>query len=555
MKNSSLFIYGLFVFVVFVVIPENSIGMGNSAGTGTVVDEVETVTYGEQLGTVRFPASCTEYAKRHLNRGLALLHNMTYEGSRSEFAKAVKADPNCAMGYWGQAMTYIHPLWSDPPSEKEFAIGLVLVKNAKERGIKSDWEHAYIKAIDAYFSAGRNEKEKTNLAAFSKGWEEVYRLFTDDIEAASLYAVSYLAMVDPADKTFEKQKMAGAIAEKVLNEVSDHPGAHHYIIHAYDYPELAPRALAVARQYGSLAPEVPHALHMPTHIFTRLGYWDESIDMNSRSAAAALKHPVKGQISLHHPHALDYMAYAYLQRGEDKKALQVWDTIMELEGPYQAHVASAYTFAAVPARIALEQQKWGDAASLKARIPEAYPWDKYPAMEAITYYAVALGAAKSGNRQLSNHAIYILKKLEDKTAETSKYWARQVEIQRISAMAWLEYYEGDKGKALDLMRQAASLESTTEKHPVTPGEILPSRELLGDMLLDMGQYKDAMVEYEAALKRSANRFNSLYGAGKAAELAGDKEKATFYYKKLVEITAANSDWNRLLMARTFLAGL
>jgi tetratricopeptide (TPR) repeat protein len=553
MKNINISFFGSLIFIALIISPLHSQD-GQAAPEKSLLVTDLTEAYGEQLGTVRFPASCSNDAQRYLDRGLALLHNMTYEGSRSKFAAATEVDPQCAMGYWGQAMTYIHPLWSDPPSETDFRKGQEFVKSAKVLGKKTDWEQAYIMAAGAYYAAGRHEKEKENLVGFEKGWEEVYRRFPNDVEAATLYAVAHLGTVDPADKTFEKQKRAGAIAAKVLAEVPDHPGAHHYTIHAYDYAELADQALAVARSYGKLAPDVPHALHMPTHIFTRLGYWQESIDMNKRSADAALKHPVNNQIALHHPHALDYLVYAYLQRGEDQNAAAVWNKLKSLKGPYQAHVASAYTFAAVPARIALERQQWATAAALQARIPVNYPWNRFPAMEAITYYAVALGAARSNNLQSANQAINNLTELEIRTAETSKYWAKQVEIQRMSAMAWLTYQEGEKEKALDLMRQSARLEATTEKHPVTPGEILPSLELLGDMLLDMGRYKESLAEYETALDRSANRFNSLYGAGRAAELGGNKGKAVWYYKKLVEMTAADSKRERLNHARAFLAG-
>ena len=553
MKSYILFIYGLFIFIAFII--TLNISQGSTTGPGKISVTTQTEAYGEQLGTVRFPASCNNDSKMYLDRGLALLHNMTYEDSRTEFAAAVILDPQCAMGYWGQAMTFIHPLWSDPPSETDFKKGQEYVRNAWEQGRKTEWERAYITAVGAYYSAGQHEKEKANLTALAKGWEEVYRRFPKDVEAASLYAVSYLAMVDPADKTFIKQKQAGAITEKVLTEIPDHPGGHHYTIHAYDYPELAAKALAVARSYGSLAPEVPHALHMPTHIFTRLGYWQESINMNKRSADAALKHPVNNQVSLHHPHALDYLVYAYLQMGEDQNAVEVWNNLKDLEGPYQVHVASAYTFAAVPARIALEKQEWASASSLEARIPETYPWDRFPAMEAISYYAIALGAAKSGNTQLAVQTISTLTELEKRAAKTSAYWAKQVEVQRISALAWLKYKQGEKEKALDLMKKAAGVEAATEKHPVTPGEILPSRELLADMLLDIGYYKEALAEYEASLARSANRFNSLYGAGRAAELNGDKDKAVFYYKKLVEVTSEDSKRERLLQAKAFLAGL
>jgi tetratricopeptide (TPR) repeat protein len=552
MKKNKVYFFGSIIFFVSVISP--LLIQGSQAVPEKVTPVVvETELYGEKLGTVMFPASCEDDAKHHLDRGLALMHNMTYEDSRAEFAAAVKVDPDCAMGYWGQAMTFIHPLWSDPPDKEEFRKGQEFVKNAMDRGKKTGWEHAYIKAVNGYYAAGRNEKEKENLAGFKKGWEEVYQRFPSDVEAATLYAVALLATVDPADKTFAKQRQAGAIAEKVLFQVPDHPGAHHYVIHAYDYPDLAGMALRIARSYGSLAPDVPHALHMPTHIFTRLGYWQESIDMNIRSADAALKHPVNNQVSLHHPHALDYLVYAYLQRGEDTKAEEVWNALKTLKGPYQAHVASAYTFAAIPARIALEERQWATAASLQARMPGNYPWDRFPAMEAITYYAIALGAARNNDMEIAIEAIGTLRELEERTADISKYWAKQVEIQRMSAIAWLTYQEGKKDKALNLMRLAAGMEASTEKHPVTPGEILPSRELLGDMLLDMGLYKEAQTEYEASLKRNANRFNSLYGAGRAAELAGNGEKAAFYYKKLVEKTANESRRPRLLQAKDYLA--
>jgi tetratricopeptide (TPR) repeat protein len=509
--------------------------------------------YGDKLGTVHSPVSCNEAAGRHIEQGLALLHHMTYEGARAAFARATEADPDCVLGYWGQAMTLIHPLWSDPPSEADFKRGQALVSEAKTRGQKTERERAYIGAVEAYYAEGWNRDETANLASFEEGWEKVHRQVPNDPEAACFYALAHLATADPADKTYAKQKRAGELAEKVLAKIPDHPGAHHYIIHAYDYPALAGGALEVARSYGKIAPEIPHALHMPTHIFTRLGFWQESITMNKRSAAAALKHPVGDAISLHYPHALDYLAYAYLQRAEDEKAKQVLETLTALKGPFQVHTATAYTLAAVQARLALERQEWTKAASLEPRTPSDYPWDRFPAMEAITHSARALGAARSGNGQVAHQALDKLAALRERAAETSVYWAKQVEIQRLSAMAWLAYQEGKQEEALNVMRRAAELEASTEKHPVTPGEVLPAHELLADMLLDMGRYKEAQAEYEAALERNANRFNSLYGAGRAAESEGDKNKAAFYYKKLVEMTANSAERKRLQQARAFLA--
>lgn len=509
--------------------------------------------YGEQLGDVAVPFACSEAAAVSAQRGLALLHHMTYVGARAAFVDTIQADPDCAMGYWGQAMSYIHPLWSDPPSLADFERGKALTAEALRRST-SEQERAYVTAVEAYYAQGRNPSEVANLRAFADGWHKVYEGFPEDLEAASFYALAYLATASPADKSYAKQKRSAAIAKRVLKRNPAHPGAHHYAIHALDYPPLAAEALDVARSYGRIAPEVPHALHMPAHIFTRLGLWTESIDMNRRSADAALKHPANGKVSLHYLHALDYLAYAYLQRGEDAKAQAVFDELMALKGPYQTHVASAYTFAAVPARLALERQQWSVAAALKPQTPSNYFWKVNPAMEAITYFANGLGAAHTGDAIAASRAIDQLKALEARAVKTSAYWARQIEIQRLAVAAWSVYGENKKQAGLTIMRNAAALEAATEKHPVTPGEVLPAHELLADMLFDMGHYEEALANYQAALKRSPNRLNSLYGAGRSAELAGHQEMAAFHYAKLDDIAAADSSLERLQEARSFLSG-
>ena len=307
-------------------------------------------TYGENLGTVHFPASCNDAALQHLQRGVALLHHMTYEGAEASFAAAVEADSSCALGYWGIGMTFIHPLWSDPPDETKMKRAMELIKKAQDQERITARESAYLAALEAYYRDGKQRDERTRLARFEKGWEKVHEQFPDDLEAKSFYALAHLATAAPGDKTYANQQRAGALVEQVLTAVPDHPGAHHYIIHAYDYPPLAKRALKVSRNYGKIAPEVPHALHMPTHIFTRLGLWQESIEWNKRSAAAALKHPVGGQLSGHYLHAFDYMAYAYLQTGQEHKAREVMDAIQTLDRPASPHPGSAYALAAVPAK-------------------------------------------------------------------------------------------------------------------------------------------------------------------------------------------------------------
>ena len=549
-----IFAYGLFL-VLLSFLAYSVFNQSTTLSTPSVeASAIYTDTYGEKLGTVQFPTSCSDVATPQVKRGVALLHHMTYAGARAAFTAATRTDPQCAMGYWGQAMTYIHPLWSDAPTKEDFKQGESLVNNARVRGEKTDREHAFIAAVGAYYVKGWNKDEAVNLKSFEAGWKKVYLRYPKDIEAASFYALAHMATANPGDKTYKQQERSAAIANKVLALVDDHPGAHHYLIHAYDYPRLAPKALNVARSYGEIAPDIPHALHMPTHIFTRVGLWDESITMNKRSASAALKHPVGNEISLHYPHALDYLAYAYLQKADDDKARQVMEELVRTDGAFQTHIAASYSFTAIPARYALERQQWRDAAALEPGLPTAYQIEKFPAMEAIIYFAKALGAARSGNEAIANQSLEKLTALQKEAEKKSTYWAKQVEIQRLSAKAWITYHKGKHEEALNIMKAAADLESSTEKHPVTPGEILPARELLADMLLDMGRYREARTEYEKALQRSANRFNSLYGAGLASELGNDGDRAVFYYKKLVEITKhVNTNRKQLNHAKSYLS--
>lgn len=509
----------------------------------------------DKLGTVQFPTSCSKESQATLERGLALLHHMTYVDARATFETVTQNEPGCAMAHWGVAMSMIHPLWSDPPNKDKFAKGQDAIKLAKNKVKDNPREAAYIKAVEGYYSQGRKVIETDNLAAFEQGWKAVHEAFPSDPEATAFYALAQLGTASPGDKSYLKQRKAGATAATVLNNIPTHPGAHHYMIHAYDYPELAQKALDVARSYGEIAPSIPHALHMPTHIFTRLGLWDESISMNIRSAKAAKLHPAGDKVSLHYLHALDYMAYSYLQRAQDKKALEVVETAQALNAPLQPHVASAYTLAAIPARYALERQQWAIAAQLKPRMPDSYPWDNYPAMEAISHFAIALGAARIGDEKVAEKALDRLKKLHNQAEKSSAYWAKQVEIQRLSALAWLFYQQGKQDQALLTMQSAADMEASTEKHPVTPGEILPARELLADMYLEMKQYQQAFIEYEAALKRSKNRFNSIYGAARSAELAGNRNKAEHYHRMLIDVAGVgDADRPRLQQARDFLAG-
>lgn len=411
-----------------------------------------------------------------------------------------------------------------------------------------------VSAVQRYWAVGRSSDERPNLEAFAEGWNQALQRYPGDPEIRSFTALAVLATADPGDKSYRVQKQASATAAPVLKQVPDHPGAHHYTIHAHDLPTLADQALEVARNYGRIAPSVPHALHMPSHIFTRLGLWEESVEMNSRSAQAALQHPAGDAVSLHYLHALDYLAYAYLQQGNPDAAAEVAAVMEGLEEPLQTHLASGYTLAAVPARIALEQQRWESAADVAVGSPERFPWQKFPAMEAISRFSRSLGAARSGQTARAEAELRRLEQLEVAAKETSAYWGKQVAIMRQSALAWLLFSQGDQEEALVAMQAAAALEATTEKHAVTPGEVLPAQELLGDMLMELARPAEAYQAYAAVLARSPGRLNSLYGAGRAAEEQGNKALARMRYGELVAIVGSSARSPRIDHARAALLG-
>ncbi len=516
-------------------------------------------SYGEQLGEINFPVSCSHAALPHIERGIALLHHMTYVGAENSFSNAVHADPECAMGYWGLAMSYVHPLWPDVPPEAELVGGLELLETAEAIAEKTDREEAYIAAAKAYYVDATNRSEAERLASLEAGWKRVHEDYSEDLEASAFYALALMATAMLIDPDSRIRASAGEIAEEVLAQAPDHPGAHHYIIHAYDTTSFAQRALEIARNYGKLAPDVPHALHMPTHIFTRLGLWPESIEWNLRSADAAQKGLNAKIISKEYLHALDYLSYAYLQTGADEKAAQLREKTLGMQGPYGARsrTISAYALAAIPARYPLERREWADAAALQARVPDSFPWRaEYSQFEALTWFANGIGAARSGNPDAAGESVRQLEILLDHLRETGNdYWARRVEIQRLSVEAWLALAKDDPERAGEVMEQAADLEARTDKHAVTPGELLPARELLGDLYLELDEPAAALTAYEAVLAESPNRFNSLYGAAVSAEAMGDEGRAAEHYRALVEMCRdARTDRPRLANARAFLEG-
>jgi tetratricopeptide (TPR) repeat protein len=466
------------------------------------------------------------------------------------------------MAHWGTAMSLYHPVWAaaNPtaaPTAAELKKGAEAVERARAAAPRTDRERDYIAAVATFYKDAETLDHRTRAVAFEKAMGELAVKYPKDKEAAIFHAVSLLGTAFPGDKTYATEKRAAAILNGILPQTPKHPGVAHYLIHSFDYPSLATLALPAARSYARIAPSSPHALHMPSHIFTRLALWDESIQSNlaSRDAARARMarfHP--GATSFEDLHAQDYLAYAYLQGGQDDKARGVLQEVTAAETLDQPQFAAAYALAAVPARYALERRQWTDAAALTVR-PASFPWGKFQWAEAITSFARAVGAARSGDIEGARTAVERLAVLQKALAEAkSTYWAGQVEIQRLAAAAWLARAEKKDEEAVSLLRSAADLEDSTEKHPVTPGAVMPAREMLADLLLDLNRPADALREYEASLKVAPGRFNGVFGAAKAAELSGDRARARTFYASLVELgKAAEPPRAELKAARAFLA--
>jgi hypothetical protein len=511
---------------------------------------------GEKLGRVNFTVSCNSSAQQQFNRAVALLHSFWYEEAEKGFVEVTKTDPKCGMGYWGIAMSSYHPVWA-PPVAGELRSGMAAMQKANAVGARTQRERDYIAAIAGFYKDADKFDHRTRALAYEKAMEQLYLHYPKDHEAAVFYALALLGTAQPTDKTYANQKKAAEILNKILSAEPEHPGVAHYLIHSFDYPALAPLALSAARSYARIAPSSPHALHMPSHIFTRLGLWQESIESNIASAAAAKNYAARmhpGAASFDQLHAMDYLAYAYLQTARDEKVKEIVDNLYAINKVDANNFAAAYAFAAIPARYALERRQWSEAAALKVH-PADFPWNNFSYAEAMIYFARSLGASRSGDPADASKDIERLNSIQRSLAEAREnYWATQVEIQRRAAAAWLAHAEGKQEEALQLMRSAADLEDSTEKHPVTPGAIVPARELLGELLLELHEPQQALKEFEASLIVSPNRFNGLYGAARAAELWGDREKARTFYAKLTTLSE-HSDGTRpaLQAAKVFLA--
>ncbi len=497
-------------------------------------------TFAEQgdnvLGVVHFETSCTPQAQALFDHAMLYQHSFWYSVSQGLFREALAADPKCAIADWGIAMSL---LWNPhfPPPAKNLAEGAAVLANAKAIGAKTQRERDYIDALNMMYLDYQTVDHNTRMQAYAKAMEQLAHRYPADDEAQIYYALALNTSASPADKTYANQLKGAAILEAIAKRQPLHPGVAHYLIHLYDYPPLASRGLEAARRYAKLAPAASHAQHMPSHIFTRLGYWRELIASNIEAVRAG-KAAGEGDDQLH---AMDYLVYAYLQLGEDAHAKAVLDEMIVVAGASGTFIPS-YALAASPARYAIERGDWKSAAGLEVHAGAA------PNVQALTYFARALGSARLGDSQAARTEITRLIELRDKLrAVKDDYWAEQVDIQQQAANAWVLQADGRRDDALIAMRAAADAEDGTEKHPVTPGVGKPARELYGVMLLEDGKPGEALAAFETTLKKEPNRLGAFVGAATAAKALGDKTKARDYSEKIVAM-AGNADTGRTEIA-------
>ena len=516
-----------------------------------------------QLGKLSFETTCGPSAQAAFERGLGWLHSFEYRRAEQSFSEAAGADSGCGIADWGVAMSYYHPLW-DGPTPAELEKGKNAIDKAKAAGAKSQREKDYISALQTFYRDSDRLDLKTRAFAYSDAMERLHARYPKDDEAAVFYALSLIAAgTMDGDTSFPKQKLAGSILNTVLAKNPDHPGVAHYLIHSFDYPSLAELALPAARRYASIAPDSAHALHMPSHIFTRLGLWDEAIRSNRAAEAAAIAYSKSSEMPGawdQQLHAMDYLAYAYLQSGRDSAAEEVLDELKSITQAYPPTRTVAYAVTAIPARLALERRQWSEAATLElpSKLKSLSALGNHKWALAHVYFARAVGAARIADAGRARAEVAKLTDLEQALIiRPGEYdWRKQVSIERQIAEAWAAYAGGNGHEALRLMRAAADLDDATEKNPVTPGAILPAREQLGELLLTLGHPRKALKEYEASLERAPRRLGGLYGAAQSAKLASDTMKARHYFTELVK-TTEHGDAGRaeVRTARLFEAGL
>lgn len=500
----------------------------------------------EQFGDVEFSNSCGDAVKQDFNLALSLLHSFEYNEAEKQFAKIIDINSECAMAYWGVAMSNFHPLWS-PPNKAELEKGSKAIAIASSISNKSKIETGYINALKIFYKNASSVNHLERVNDYKNAMEKLYEDNPDNNEVAIFYALALDASANLSDTLFTAQKKAGNILMGLYKKYPKHPGIIHYIIHTYDYPGLAVMALPAAKKYALIAPASAHAQHMPSHIFTRLGMWDDCIYSNLASVASAQCYASALGMNGHWDeelHGLDYLMYAYLQKGDHVQALEQLNYLRSIDVVNPVNFKVAYAFSAMPARYALENKNWKEAAQLQ--LPAiTIDWNQYPWQKAIFHFTRALGLVHLNKKEELKIEIDSLKNIYARLQnDKDNYSATQVQIQLGAVTAWSEFINGNNVIALQQMQAVADLEDHTQKHPVTPGEVLPARELFADMLFQMNKTNDALIAYEADLLKHPNRFNALYGAAVSSELLGNNEKAAKYYSQLLQVSQGTNS-NRL----------
>ncbi len=497
-----------------------------------------------KLGKVHFETSCTPEAAAAFDRGMLYQHSFWYRASQREFNKALQADPGCAIAYWGIALSLLWNPHTAPPV-KNLADGAAALAKGREVGAKTERERDYISALSAMYTDYDKVDHRTRVLNYMNAMEQLAAKYPTDDEAQIDYAISLNVGASPSDKTYANQLKGAAILEKIWLRQPDHPGIAHYLIHLYDTPALADKGLTAARRYAKVAPDAPHALHMPSHIFTRVGAWQDSINSNTAAMAAAWEGKDYAEVL----HSMDYETYAYLQLGQDSKAKALIADMTTVPVSSGTPLAAAYALAAMPARYAVERGDWKGASALEVR-PTTLPY-----IAAISWFAKGLGAARSGDIAQAQAAATQLETLRDQLREKKDaYWSGQVDIQLQIVTAWTQLAAGHNDQALQTMSAAADAEDKSEKHPVTPGQLTPARELYGAMLLQAGKPADALTAFEATMHKEPNRLDAMLGAANAAAAAGDNAKAKQYYAAATALASdASVDRPEVTKARAYLA--
>ena len=496
----------------------------------------------EQLGKLSFPTSCDPKVQAQFERGVALLHSFWFPEGRKAFLEVLAADPSCSIAYWGIGVNRLLNPFGGQPAEKVLLEGQAAVDKGLATPAKTQRERDYVEAIAALYTHDR-APWRERVLRYEKAMEQLAQRYPEDKEAAIFHALALNVASDLNDKTYARQLKAAAILEPIFAAQPDHPGVAHYLIHSYDYPPIAIKGLPAARKYAAIAPSAGHALHMPSHIFSRVGAWEDSIETNRRSEETARKNSTPDEIL----HAIDYQVYAALQLARDAEAQRAIER-GEAEAARYERNAGAFALAAGGARYAMERGDWKMAAQLAPRA------SKFPYADAMIHYARAVGAARSGDPDAAARDVAQLAQLRDAlAARKDTYWTGQVEVQRLAAQAWVELAQGRRAAALAYMRQSADMQDASEKATVTPGYLAPARELLGEMLLELNQPAQALAEFEVSARHDPNRFRGTYGAALAAAQAGDAAKARAYYAKLTELAAKGDPRPELQRAKIFLA--